>query len=111
MSHTRTTLDLIRELETEAALCTGVALAVSFEHTTLFVFSGADDALRRLNEMIHQGGEPIGFVAYDSDRKGHLTVACRPLEEYADDPCAMEYLEGLTQNFVSLLKGRAASMS
>lgn len=36
----RTTIDLIRELEIEAAHYSTVALAVGFDHTTLFVFSG-----------------------------------------------------------------------
>ena len=104
MSPLRTTADLICELDAEASLCTKVALAVGFEHTTLFVFSGIDDNLKKLNEMIRNGGEPIGFIAYRCDGNGQLTIACRPLEEYADEPWAQQYLEGLTHTFVRLVR-------
>jgi hypothetical protein len=31
-------------------------------------------------------------MAYHSDSAGNITFKCRPLEEYADDPWAQDYL-------------------
>ncbi len=106
MSQARTTVDLIRELEAEAAHYTAVVLAVGFEHTTLFIFSGVEDNLKKLGEMILEGGEPVGFLAYNADGDGRLTFKCRTLEEYADEPWAEEYLEHLTRSCVDLLVRR-----
>lgn len=100
----RTTSDLISELEAEAALCTSVALAVGFEHTTCFIFSGEDNMLEKLNDMINLGGEPIGLVMFHSDEECHVTrVACRPLEEYSGEPWAQDYLKGLVHGMASRL--------
>jgi hypothetical protein len=66
-SRRRTSVDLVNELEAEAAHYTKVALAVGFENTTLFIFGGADDNLTTLNAMMLDGGEPVGFLAYHSD--------------------------------------------
>jgi hypothetical protein len=97
----RTTADLISELEAEAALCTSVMLAVGFEHTTLFLFSGEDNKLEKLNDMINVGGEPIGLLMLHSDAERQVTyVACRRLEEYAAEPWAQDYLEGLVHELV-----------
>lgn len=99
----RTTVDLIRELEIEAAHST-VALAVGFEHTTLFVFSGADDNLTKLNYMVSEGGEPIGFLMFHLGEERKVTsIARRPLEEYAAEPWAQDYLEDLVHGMVGRL--------
>lgn len=84
---TRTTFDLICELEIEAAHYSTVALAVGFEHKTLFVFSGADDNLTKLSDMINEGGKPIGFLMFQLDGERHATsITCRPLEECVAEP-------------------------
>ena len=100
----KTTLDLIRELEGEAADCSTVALAIGFENTTLFIFSGEQDKLKKLNGMINEGGETIGFLKCHSNEEGQVTsIACCPLEEYAAEPWAQDYLEHLIHGMVSLL--------
>jgi hypothetical protein len=91
----RTSAEVIRELEAEAPFHTHVALVVGFEHTTLFIFSDMDDKITALNEMIHQGGEPVGFLAYDYETDRQLTVAWRPLEELEGEAWAEQYLERL----------------
>ena len=92
----RTTADVIKELEAEAALCRSVALAVGFEHTTLFIFFDEDNKLEKLNEMIEMGGEPVGLLMSHSDKEGHVTsIAGRPLDEYAEEPWAQDYVEAL----------------
>lgn len=107
--HPRTTADLINELEAEAAHHTEVALAVGFENTSLFIISGEDHNLSNLNEMVTEGGEPVGFLAYDSDGNGHLTFKCRPLKEYADEPRVQDYLEKLTDSFLDLVRRHVAA--
>ena len=102
-SRQRTSVDLLNELESEGSHYTKVALAVGFENTTRFIFSGADDNLTKLNAMMLEGGEPVGFLAYHSDGGGNITFKCRALEEYADAPWAHDYLEHLTHNSVDLL--------
>jgi hypothetical protein len=103
----RSTEDLIRELETEATTCMTAALAVGFENTTLFLFSGGgDDNLTKLNDMILAGGEPVGLLKYSQEPTSRITVACRTLAEYADELWAHDYLESLTRAFVDLLKRR-----
>ena len=100
----RSTVDLINELEAEAKSCATVGLAVGFEHRTLFIFSGGANNLENLNAMVNDGGQPVGFIRYDSDGKGHIAIAYRLLQECADDPWMKKYLEGLTREFVSLVR-------
>ena len=63
----RSTLDLIRELESEAAKFTALALIVGFEEHSEYVWNAdgtAEQKLQKLNEMIGRGGKPVGFVGY-----------------------------------------------
>jgi hypothetical protein len=46
----RSTVDLIKELEHEAGNFTEVALAIGFESTTIFVFSGDPNRQRSLDD-------------------------------------------------------------
>ena len=69
----RTTAEVIAELETEAERFTHVALAVGFENTTLFIMSGEDRKISKLNQMIEQGGEPIGLCRASTDPLRRVT--------------------------------------
>ena len=80
----RTTVDLIEELDHEAGNFTRAALAVGFEHTTIYVFATDDERLDKLNRAVEAGGEPIGLVGWDMHHS-LLTVQARPLEEYAGE--------------------------
>jgi hypothetical protein len=94
----RTTVDLIDELDIEAANFTKAALVVGFEHTTLYVFSTDENRLSRLDELIRNGGEPIGLFGIDLSH-GLLSIHCRTLDEYADTSWAERYLDALLDNF------------
>jgi hypothetical protein len=63
----RTTRGLIRELADEAERLTNLALMIGFEQHAEFVFyepEGDERLLTELNQLIRQGGEPVGFVGF-----------------------------------------------
>jgi hypothetical protein len=98
----RTPDDLAKELKqaSEGAICCG--LAVEFEDTTLFVFGSDQDAAEKLNDMILQGGKPVGFIRAIGE-PGHLKIESRTLAEYANDPDMTEYLLVLRDGFFKML--------
>jgi hypothetical protein len=99
----RTTVDLIEELDTEADNFTMAALVVGFENTTMYVFSTEADRLDRLDELVRNGGEPIGMFGIDMHH-GLLSVHHRTLDECASESWAERYLEGLLDGFKDGLK-------
>ena len=104
----RSTLDLIRELEDEAARFWVCAIVVGFESKSGFVWSyeGTErDRLNSLNQMVASGGEPMGMVGVIKDERTEtLTFASRLLAEYAGEPWAHDYLETLMETVVTLAK-------
>jgi len=113
MGRRRTTGDLIQELKQEADLFAkksqgeywSIGLVVGFEKHTAFVFHGEDkEPLKKLNELVEKGGEPVGFVGwitlYDElwDQK-QIRVYTRALEEYADEHWVQGYLSKLVSEF------------
>jgi hypothetical protein len=93
----RKTSDLINEMLDESKGAWVVAIAVGFENETKFVFSSEPRPLNALNNLIKDGGYPIGLIRFDKEGEG-LQGSYRPFEEYADDPWAKEYLAGLLKN-------------
>ena len=96
----RSTMDLIAELELEAAEhnFSMLGVAVGFEERTEFVFSCDDDRLEKLNELVRNGGEPIGLVGFrESDLSGTAAFYCRPLAECANEEWVGGYLEALIE--------------
>jgi hypothetical protein len=71
---------------------------VGFEETTTYVFSTDADRLDRLDELVRNGGEPIGLFGIDMHH-GLLTVHHRTLDEYATESWAERYLEALLEGF------------
>ncbi|MGA8617009.1 MAG: hypothetical protein WB660_00600 [Candidatus Sulfotelmatobacter sp.] len=99
----RSTAEVIKELDEEAANFTGVGLAVGFESPTTFIFANDPARLEELNEAAKAGGEPIGFIGFDL-HNGMLTLQSRPLAEHADEQWVNGYLHALTGNFSKILK-------
>ena len=93
----RTTDELIEELivESEGGMA---CLIVGFKSTSLFVFSSADDPLRELNEMIENGGNPVGIIQVVKGN-GSVLISARPLEEFCDDHHICGYLNTLAETF------------
>jgi hypothetical protein len=94
----RTTVDLIEELHAESIGSNVASLVVGFGNTTLFVCANAEDPLSELNEMIQNGGQPVGIIRMAQDGP-ELSLVGRPLEEYAGDDWIRQYLVSLTQTF------------
>ena len=93
----RTTGELIEELMLESE--GGIAcLIVGFKNRSLFVFSSADDPLRELNEMVENGGNPVGIMRMVKG-KGSVLISVRPLEEFSKDRYINGYLTTLAETF------------
>jgi hypothetical protein len=88
---TRTTKDLIEELMSESEGTFITALVVGFEAQTKFVFSNSQEPLKELNEMIEQGGEPVGLI-YCTREDNTMTFLTRPLLEFANEKGVSDYL-------------------
>jgi len=104
MDQRRSTMELVQEMKAEAL--TGkfivVTIAVGFDDTSLFVSSRDPNALESLNEMVEQGGAPVGLIGITkAGRNG--TVETRVFQEFQDQGWAKEYLETLARNFVAEL--------
>ena len=93
----RKTSDLINEMVKEAKGAWLVAIAVGFETETKFVFSSQKQPLGELNQLIQNGGSPIGLLRFDKENS-QIQGSYRPFEEYADAEWAKKYLAGLLEN-------------
>jgi hypothetical protein len=105
MSYMRKTSDLVNEMLAEAKNAWLVAIAVGFEQETKFVFSSQKQPLGDLNQLIQNGGSPIGLLRFDKV-DGSVQGSFRPFEEYANEEWAQKYLAGLLDN-----SGEIISMS
>jgi hypothetical protein len=104
----RSNIDLIVELEREASQFTVLALAIGFDNHTEYVFAGDKGNTEKLANFMEQGGEPIGLMGIQI-REKTLTVQCRVLQEYIDEPWAKEYLESLEASFIQLVQRPGAA--
>ena len=99
----RTTVDLICELNTEAARYGTVMLVVGFEKHSEFVWSGEDKQLEKLNRLVEKGGEPVGLIAAIKNEYGQVTrMMGRPLTEYQDERWVADYLKQLIETSLGL---------
>ena len=102
----RTTRGFIRELADEAERLTNVALVVGFEQHAEFVFyepEGDERLLTELNQLIRQGGEPVGFVGFLlGDGEGR--VYTRAVAEHGNESWVHSYLTRLMDRSRELLR-------
>jgi len=93
----RKTSDLVDEMRAEAKNAWLVAIAVGFPTETKFVFSSRKHPLEELNQLVKNGGSPIGLLRFD---KENTTVqgSYRPFIEYENEEWAKKYLAGLLDN-------------
>lgn len=95
--------EIIEDLDAAAEKFTYVALAVGFEHTTSFIWPHDPNRAKTLAEAIAQGGQAIGFIAFQKT-PGLVTVCCRTLDEYTGVEWAGRYLERLVGNVAKSLQ-------
>ncbi len=95
----RTNLELIGELEQEAANFDLVAIALEVEDLVEFVFNSDQRKVEVLGELMTQGARPIGFIGTQTE-VNTLCVRWLVLEEYKDDPWAEAYLKSSVPLFL-----------
>jgi hypothetical protein len=59
---TRTTADLIAELEDESENFDAVGIAVGFDENAIFIFADDADRIEKLSVALGQGGQAIGLI-------------------------------------------------
>jgi hypothetical protein len=92
---TRTTADLIAELEGESEDFDTVGIAVGFEKNAKFIFSDDADRIKKLNAALGQGGQAIGLIGIKRLGSG-LSVSSRVFREYEGEQWAQEFLDDLS---------------
>jgi len=66
----RSTVDPIKELETEGARHFICILAVGSESPSVMISAKQEDRLQLLNDSIGQGGIPVGLITADNEAEG-----------------------------------------
>ena len=90
----RKTSDLVDEMRAEAKTAWLVAIAVGFKTETKFVFSSRRHPLEELDQMVIDGGSPIGLLRFEKENST-VQGAYRPFVEYENAKWAKDYLAGL----------------
>jgi hypothetical protein len=93
----RKTSDLVNEMLEEAKTTWLVAIVVGFETETKFVFSSRKQPLAELNQLVQNGGSPIGLLRFEKEN-ALVQGSYRPFEEYQNEEWAKTYLAGLLDN-------------
>jgi hypothetical protein len=93
----RTTSDLIAELDQESPKFFVTAIAVGFKTETKFVSSSDSNRQKKLDDLVHAGGEPVGLIgiAVDSEKVSGFS---RPFAEYGTQQ-GHDYLAALLHRF------------
>ena len=106
-----TPTELVQEMRAEAASADYLMLAVAFEEDTKFISSHLSDeqALKKLNEMVNDGGTPLGFIKANSKKSegGKTEIFLKPkaLKEHTGEAatCAENLLTQMLQRSSSKL--------
>ncbi len=88
----RTTKDLIAELQESAKGKFIAAPVIGFDEGSKFVWSDDPDGLTTLDNYVTQGGEPVGIMFAEQDTPGALEFTARPLAEYEGEEWVEKYL-------------------
>jgi hypothetical protein len=99
----RKTSELVAEMRAEAKDAWLVAIVVGFETETKLVFSSRKYPLEELDQLVKNGGSPIGLLRFDKE-KSVVQGSYRPFEEYAAEDWAKHYLAGLLENTAEILE-------
>nr|WP_319376062.1 hypothetical protein [uncultured Methanoregula sp.] len=99
----RKTSDLVDEMRAEAKGAWLVAIAVGFEKETKFVFSSRRYPLVELDQMVRDGGAPVGLLKFDKVNSA-VQGSYRPFAEYENEDWAKQYLAGLLDRTQEILE-------
>ena len=98
----RNTSDLVSEMRKEAKKSWLVAIAVGFDADTKFFFSSDRTALQNLNQLVKNGGSPVGLLKFEQEGSA-IQWSYRAFSEYADEPWVSQYLSGLLENTENII--------
>jgi len=101
----RNTADLVNEMLDTAKDTWLVAIAVGFRDDTKFVFSSAKEPLKELNQLVQEGGFPIGLLRFEKV-DGEVQGSYRPFREYETEEWVATYLVGLLDHTGEILASR-----
>ena len=93
----RKTSDLVDEIRAEAKDAWLVAIVVGFETETQFVFSSRKHPLEELNQLVKNGGSPLGLLRFDKENT-RVQGSYSPFAEYETEDWVNKYLAGLLDN-------------
>ena len=93
----RKTSDLVDEMRAEAKNALLVAIVVGFETETKFIFSSRKYPLEELDQLVRDGGAPLGLLRFDKE-KTLVQGSYRPFAEYENEDWVKKYLAGLLDN-------------
>jgi hypothetical protein len=99
----RKTSDLVDEMRAEAKNAWLVAIAVGFETETKFVFSSRRHPLEELDQLVLNGGSPIGLLRFDKETST-VQGSYRPFVEYEKEDWAKKYLAGLLDKTAEIVE-------
>ncbi len=79
-----------------------IAIVVGFQTETQFVFSTSRQPLEKLNQLVKNGGSPIGLLKFE--KEGNTVQGkYRPFEEYDNVQWVTQYLAGLLDNSETII--------
>jgi hypothetical protein len=93
----RKTSDLVNEMLKEARTAWLVAIVVGFTRETKFVFSSKKHPLEELNQLVQEGGAPVGLLRFEKE-DSTVQGSYRPFAEYEKEEWVQQYLAGLLEN-------------
>ncbi|MDD1686376.1 hypothetical protein [Methanoregula sp.] len=99
----RKTSDLVNEMRAESEHAWLVAIAVGFETETKFVFSSRRHPLEELDQLVKNGGSPVGLLRFDKENST-VQGSYRPFLEYEHEEWAKTYLAGLLDKTDEILE-------
>ena len=93
----RKTSDLVNEMRQQAKKAWLAAIVVGFETETKFVFSSDRTPLQNLNQLVKNGGSPLGLLRFEKEGT-KVQGSYRAFSEYASEAWVPPFLAGLLEN-------------
>jgi hypothetical protein len=100
---TRTTKEVVEELMSESEGSFLTALVVGFDNQIKFVFSNSEEPLKELNEMVENGGEPVGLICCTRENT-ILTFSTWPLAEFGNEEGVSDYLNAAIDIMIKIIE-------
>jgi len=99
----RTTTELIELLDAVAGGFYDVALAVAWTDHSRYVMASNEKRQEVLDGFVKDGGNPVGFVAFQLSPNNDLATVTRPLKEYAGEAWAEKFLTEVCENLKDVI--------